>query len=142
MVVMAAFPIPQIRDIVFRWAMFLAAYNGRGIFTFWYSFHYIIAHSPLRTLPPCLSEGGLSQSEPVGRCVGTHSVGLLTTIMGPLGVLAGILAMLVGAMHLMMYVYFRDIIEEDYKKSTVSSPLPFLFGCVGRSVVVCVCVRS
>lgn len=78
MVVMAAFPIPQIRDIVFRWAMFLAAYNGRGIFTF--------------------------------------CVGLLTTIMGPLGVLAGILAMLVGAMHLMMYVYFRDIIEEDYKK--------------------------
>jgi hypothetical protein len=57
MVVMAAFPIPQIRDIVFRWAMFLAAYNGRGIFTFWYSFQYIIAHSPLRILPPMPQRG-------------------------------------------------------------------------------------
>jgi len=78
MVVMATFPIPQIRDIVFRWAMFLASYSGRGVFTF--------------------------------------CVGLLTTIMGPLGVLAGILAMLVGAMHLLMHIYFRDIIEEDYRK--------------------------
>jgi hypothetical protein len=41
MVVMAAFPIPQIRDIVFRWAMFLAAYNGRGIFTFWCGFAHV-----------------------------------------------------------------------------------------------------
>jgi len=75
MVVMAAFPIPQIRDIVFRWAMFLAAYNGRGIFTFWYHqparvfihiytyIHtYISLHTPLSPCPS-LFASGLSQSE-------------------------------------------------------------------------------
>ena len=49
----------------------------------------------------------------------------MTTMMGPLGVLAGVLAMLVGALHLLMYVYFRDVIEEDYRKSTYT-PSSFL----------------
>lgn len=35
LVVMAAFPLVQVRDMVFRWAMFLATYYGRGAFIFW-----------------------------------------------------------------------------------------------------------
>jgi hypothetical protein len=50
----------------------------------------------------------------------------MTTMMGPLGVLAGVLAMLVGALHLLMYVYFRDVISEDYRKSTITTPAPSL----------------
>jgi hypothetical protein len=75
-VMMMAAPLPQLRDTILRWAMFLAAYHGRGGF-----------------LIAC---------------------GLLTTTMGLAGLLAGIWAMLLGAVHILLYIFFRDIVEEDY----------------------------
>jgi len=47
------------------------------------------------------------------------SCGLLTTTMGLAGLLAGIWAMLLGAVHILLYIFFRDIVEEDYSTRTV-----------------------
>lgn len=102
MVVMVASPISHVRDIVLQRVTFLAAYSGRGAFAFWC----------VRTALPRPGLCSLGYRA-------LPSLGLLSTIlMGPLGVLAGVLAMAIGTLHLLLHFYFRDIIEEDYKTST------------------------
>lgn len=75
LVIMASVPIACIRDLVLRWFLFLATFNGKGALLF--------------------------------------MLGLLATGMGLWGILAGIANMVVAVLHILLWLFFRDLVSDE-----------------------------
>jgi len=81
-VVVTSFPLTKIRSIFLHWFMFLATYNGKGLFLL--------------------------------------LTGLLTCGMNTPGILVGIGVMLLGLLHILLWLFFSDLVSETVSKVNLS----------------------